>query len=73
VGAKLNNSLYCIGGMSDQEHIRLAPNDRSQPFTKDWMIVYAEDANRTGNSHGFTSGRRASEIDEIVAVVCLLH
>jgi len=33
-------------GLRDQKHVRLRPDDRSEPFAKDRVVFYAEDANR---------------------------
>jgi hypothetical protein len=36
------------GGVPNQLHIQLTPDDRAQSFTIDRMVLYAEDPNRIG-------------------------
>jgi len=51
--SKFRNGLHGIGSMSDEEHVGLAADDRFQSFSKDRMILYAQDANRACNGHRY--------------------
>ena len=50
---KLRDGLHAIGGVPNHMHVWLISNDRSQSFTKDRVILYAEDPNRIGNHNLF--------------------
>ena len=45
VTTKFGNGLHRVGSMRDQKHIGLGPDDLPQSFAKDWMILYAQNAN----------------------------
>jgi len=45
---KFSNSLHGIRRLGNEKHVLVRADDGSQSLAEDWMILYAQDANRLG-------------------------
>jgi hypothetical protein len=62
MSTELRNGFATIHRLSDQQHVRLRADDRSDAFAKDRMILDAQNANRLGGIDGQVSPSRLSEL-----------
>jgi hypothetical protein len=51
MATKFCHRLDRIGRLRNKDQIRLRADDRTQPFTKDRVILNAQDADRIGRNH----------------------